>query len=371
MLEVRTTRRFMPVGAALALAISILGCQQSTSTPEGLTPQQVRSRLLEELRPVGLKNCTLGRFGSLNDGGYLLCENLIEGVASTYSYAVGSQDDFACELSARYRLPVHRYDCSDSAPPTCDPGTLIIHNACPGPRRETVQSRLFDTLPNQISANGDTGKRLIVTMDVEGAEWEALMATPDAVLERIDQLPIEFHGVNEVRFLEVILKLKRHFHLVNLNFNNHSCTPDAAPLPAWAYQALFVNKRIGVMDGEAAVPALRSTLNAPDDPGSGDCQILTEQDVANSRAVREALFAELQPVTLQNCTLARVGSAHDGGYLMCSNLIRELGAAYSYGIGSNDDWGCAVSRQYKVTTHQYRLLRSRASRLRGRTFRLP
>ena len=166
-----------------ALAISILGCQQSTSTPEGLTPKQVRSRLLEELRPVGLKNCTLGRFGSLNDGGYLLCENLIEGVASTYSYSVGSQDDFACELSARYRLPVHRYDCSDSAPPTCDP-VDHIHNACPGPKGETVQSRLFDTLPNQISANGDTGKRLIVTMDVEGAKWEALMATPDAVLER-------------------------------------------------------------------------------------------------------------------------------------------------------------------------------------------
>jgi hypothetical protein len=357
MVEVRLKYRRVAAGAALIalglIAIPTLGCQQSTRSPEGLTPQQVRTRLLEELRTVGLKNCTLGRFGSLNDGGYLLCENLIADVASTYSYGVGPEDEFACELSARSSLPVHRYDCSDSPPPTCDPGKLIVHNACAGPRRETVKSRVFDTLSNQIAANGDTGKRLIMTMDVEGAEWETLMATPDAVLERIDQLPIEFHGVNEARFLEVILKLKRQFHLVNLNFNNYSCTADAAPLPGWAFQALFVNKRVGVMDAEATVPAPRSMLNAPDDPGAQDCQILTEQDAANLRAVREALFTELQPVTLRNCTLARFGSAHDGGYLMCQNLISELGAAYSYGIGPNDDWGCAVSKQYKVTTHQY------------------
>src|SRR5687768_4795063 len=123
MLEVRTTCRWVPGRALLALAlfaVPTLGCGQSASRPEGLTPQQVRGRLLEELRPVQLKNCTLGRFGSLNDGGYLLCENLIKDVASTYSYGVGPEDDFACELSARYLLPVHRYNCSDSAAPSCD-----------------------------------------------------------------------------------------------------------------------------------------------------------------------------------------------------------------------------------------------------------
>src|SRR6058998_3664879 len=67
---------------------------------------------------------------------------------------------------------------------------------------------------------------------------------------------------------------------------------------------------------------------------------------ATGRELREAIFAELQPVALKNCALKRFGSANDGGYLMCENLIEPLDAAYSYGVGLNDDWGCEVSRRY-------------------------
>jgi membrane protein DedA with SNARE-associated domain len=37
---------------------------------------------------------------------------------------------------------------------------------------------------------------------------------------------------------------------------------------------------------------------------------------AAGRKLREAILAELQPVTLTNCTLKRFGSTNDGGYLM-------------------------------------------------------
>ena len=43
------------------------------------------------------------------------------------------------------------------------------------------------------------------------------MATPDEVLERIDQLAMEFHGVNQRRFIEVLRKLKRTFFIGNLS----------------------------------------------------------------------------------------------------------------------------------------------------------
>jgi hypothetical protein len=36
---------------------------------------------------------------------------------------------------------------------------------------------------------------------------------------------------------------------------------------------------------------------------------------------REGLFAELQPVKLANCELARFGEPNDGGYLACRNLL--------------------------------------------------
>jgi hypothetical protein len=136
-----------------------------------------------------------------------------------------------------------------------------------------VDGRLFDTLPRQIAANGDAGRRLLVKIDVEGAEWDALQATPDDVLARIDQLAMELHGVDEARFLEVVRRLKQSFHLVNVNFNNWGCTPDAAPLPGRVYQVLWVNKGLGVVDRDAPSPAPRSAENAPDNPNGPDCQL--------------------------------------------------------------------------------------------------
>jgi hypothetical protein len=238
-----------------------------------LWQRQIRVALLAELQPVVLKNCTLKRFGSANDGGYLLCDNLSEAIKSAYSYGVGSSDEFGCDVSKRYVVPVHQYDCFDPARPTCEGGRFVFHNECIGPRPERDKNqRIFDTLQNQISKNLDMGKRLIVKIDVEGAEWDSLLATPDAVLDQIDQMPMELHGVNERRFLDLVRRLKQIFHLVNLHFNNYSCTPESDPLPAWAYQVLWVNKRIGILDESAPTPAPISPLNAPDAPEFPDCQ---------------------------------------------------------------------------------------------------
>ncbi len=48
-----------------------------------------------------------------------------------------------------------------------------------------------------------------------------------------------------------------------------------------------------------------------------------------ARQIRQRLLLELQPVTLKNCTLERIGSANDGGYLMCANLLGDVQSAYS------------------------------------------
>jgi hypothetical protein len=235
--------------------------------------RRVREAILAELQPVVLKNCTLKRFGSANDGGYLMCENLIEPLDAAYSYGVGSNDDWGCELSRRYHVPVHQYDCFDPARPTCNGGRFVFHNECVGNRSGYRDSHLFDTLENQIRKNGDTGRRLIIKMDIEGGEWDSLLAAPEELLASIPQITMEMHGFDDPKIVEVLRRLKRNFYLVNLHFNNWSCTPKAAPLPAWAYQTHWVNKRIGVPDPAASFPAPMSPLNAPDSPTWPDCQL--------------------------------------------------------------------------------------------------
>jgi hypothetical protein len=261
----------------LAVAAALLVKRTQERLPkirEFLVNLKTRVELLAELQPVVLKNCTLKRFGSANDGGYLLCENLSEGIQSAYSYGIGRNDDLGCDVSKRYDVPVHQYDCFDPARPKCEDGIFVFHNECIGPQSGRDEGgRVFDTVQNQIAKNLDTGKRLIVKMDIEGAEWDSLLATPDTVLDQIDQMPMELHGVNERRFLEVVRRLKQNFYLVNLHFNNYSCTTASWPLPAWAYQVLWVNKRLGILDESAPTPAPVSALNAPDSPDIPDCQL--------------------------------------------------------------------------------------------------
>ena len=60
--------------------------------------------------------------------------------------------------------------------------------------------RSFDTIPNQIARNGDGTKRIVLKIDVEGAERDSFARTPDDVLQRIDQLVVEFHWVHDAAF---------------------------------------------------------------------------------------------------------------------------------------------------------------------------
>src|SRR6478752_5197805 len=163
--------------------------------------RRLREAILAELQPVALQNCTLKRFGSANDGGYLMCENLIEPLDAAYSYGVGRNDDWGCEMSRRYHVPVHQYDCFDPTRPTCNGGTFVFHDECVGDGTGYRKSRFFDTLENQISKNGDTGRRLIIKMDIEGGEWDSLLAAPEELLASIPQITMEMHGFDDPKIL--------------------------------------------------------------------------------------------------------------------------------------------------------------------------
>lgn len=91
-----------------------------------------------------------------------------------------------------------------------------------------------------------------------------------SVLEGIDQLAVEFHSADKPDYAETMLRLKRFFYIANLHFNNYSCNARIAPFPAWAYEVLLVNKRLGVPDPSGKPPALAA--NAPNDPDRSDCQ---------------------------------------------------------------------------------------------------
>ena len=264
----------------IAVAFLAIGCR---FLPPAAADQHAKNRqaLFDEIRPVKLANCDFARVGDEHDGGYLICQNLVDRAQTLYSYGVNATDEWGCRLSAQLKLPVHQYDCFNLARPPCDGATPVFHEECVGPAKTTEKDRAFDTIDAQIKRNGDAGKTMIMKMDVEGSEWASFMAAPDAVFEKIDQLVVEFHGVDEAEYVETIRKLKRHFHVANLHYNNWSCTRDRAPFPATAFEILFVNKQLGVVDSDATA-VVPNPLDAPNAPARPDCQAVQPSE-AQSR----------------------------------------------------------------------------------------
>lgn len=233
--------------------------------------EQIRSRLFRELQPVRLSNCVFERFGEPADGGYLLCGNLLRYSQVAYSYGISGYDGWGCDVATRLSSTTHQYDCFNLDEPVCATGRTVFHPLCvAGAERTDADGRIFESLPKQIADNGDRYRRLVAKMDVEGAEWETLLLAPNETLRRIDQLVIEMHGVDQERFLTVVQKLKRIFHVANLHINNYSCGDKYHPFPGWAYEVLFVNKRLA--RGVAGPVAVPHPLDTPNHPGFEDCQ---------------------------------------------------------------------------------------------------
>ena len=268
------------VSVVVLLAPCLYACAPAGGVADSeaaMSPDRAsRQLLLDELRPVLIANCEMERFGAERDGGYLLCANLLRDVEAAYSYGIEGRDSWGCAVSRRYDVTVHQYDCFNTTEPSCPSGSFAFHPECVGDSQATIQGRAFDSLSNQIVKNGDQAKRIVVKMDVEGAEWDSLLSTPDQVLSNIDQLAIEFHTSDQARYLgvylSVVTKLKRQFYITNLHFNNYSCTEGIEPFPGWAFEVLLVNKSVAELDESGARPDVPHVLDVPNSPDRADCQ---------------------------------------------------------------------------------------------------
>jgi len=273
---VRRWKVWLSLVAALVVAAAAASMRPRPPAEPDRSPvpsrsEWIRQVLFNELEPVPLKNCEVERFGEPRDGGYVMCANLLQGVQATYSYGIGGYDGWGCAVSRRLGVPVHQYDCFNTRRPACPGGEPVFHEECVAGEPFVEDGRTFDTMQRQIDRNGDTGRQLAVKIDVEGAEWDAFLRAPRSVFESIDQLAVEFHGVDEERFVLAVWTLKEHFYVAHRHFNNFACSDGLEPFPAWAFEVLFVSKRLGV-PAPPGTPAGFPALDAANNPQVEDCQ---------------------------------------------------------------------------------------------------
>ncbi len=178
--------------------------------------------LLRKLRPL---NCgvELIRIGRAGDGGYLV-PNDLSGIEYCFSPGVGPSTDFELQLADR-NIRSFLADYSVESPPVDRPEFTFDRKYLGASDTEpyvTLASWKNKYLREYM---GD----LLLQMDIEGAEYEVILSTPDDLLDQFRILVIEFHSLHKLfdpfcyRLIAAAFqKLLRTFYVAHIHPNN-SC----------------------------------------------------------------------------------------------------------------------------------------------------
>jgi hypothetical protein len=185
---------------------------------------QTESRdVLDLITKLWPRDCgrNLLRIGGSGDGGYLVPDDL-EGIRYCFSPGVGAAVDFENHL-ADLKIRSFLADGSIDFPPVEKPEFTFDHKSVGANDTETSFT-LKSWMEKYVK---DYPGDLLLQMDIEGSEYEVLIATPTDILSRFRVMVIEFHYIHKI-FDPFIYKLYKtcfekileHFHVVHIHPNN-------------------------------------------------------------------------------------------------------------------------------------------------------
>lgn len=181
------------------------------------TPETEVLSVLAQLWPT-YDPSHLTRYGGNSDGGYLMPDDLT-GVVACVSPGVADAVSFEVDL-AEVGIESLMVDGSIDRLPHPVPGATFLPRYV-GARTEADVVALSDLFA--ASPEGD----LILQLDIEGAEYQVLAATPSAVLERARIIVVELHDLYNVfepttgpLMLDVLRRLLRTHGVAHVHANN-------------------------------------------------------------------------------------------------------------------------------------------------------
>ena len=162
------------------------------------------------------------RFGPHGDGGYVAID--MEKCDALYSYGSNDEIEFEKTFYEKYKKPCYVYDHTIKEI-TNKPDYIHFY-------REGVSSKKeenLNTIDAHIENNGHTeNTNLFAQIDVEGAEWDSLVASK--YLKNFSQMIIEFHLFGNLlsydkKIDELYQHLNKHFICVHVHGNNYPLVP--------------------------------------------------------------------------------------------------------------------------------------------------
>jgi hypothetical protein len=163
------------------------------------------------------------RIGANSDGGYILLADLSPD-QPVISYGISVEYTFDRCMAERGHT-VHMFDPTILGISAPHPNMRFFREGIAGATR--YEESLF-TIEEHLARHNIQGDHIVLKMDVEGAELEALSATDEGVLRRFAQIVVEVHrldrlGEQDYRelFHAAFERLNRHFTLFHAHANNY------------------------------------------------------------------------------------------------------------------------------------------------------
>lgn len=176
------------------------------------SPHIVQNAIMSMLSKLRMQDTELGkvRVGNRGDGGYVI-PNDLAGIKGVVSIGIGREVSFDKHF-ADMGVKVFQYDHTVESPP-------IIHNNFLFNKIGwgSQDSNSFITLSKILENNGLDEGDLILKLDVENAEWDALLDVQPDLLKRFRIVTCELHYFDRLEDISVFSKVNRVISLLTAN----------------------------------------------------------------------------------------------------------------------------------------------------------
>lgn len=171
------------------IMVALLSLEHKFPTRE--TKKQDIQNLLKALYPVK-GGRELMRLGGTADGGYLV-PDCLDGIEACFSPGVAGISRFEADCADR-GMDVFMADYSVDGPAEDHPKFHFLKKFVGATTNEKVI-----TLQDWVSQSAPSSDSdLLLQMDIEGSEYETLLAAPDSLMKRFRIIVGEFHRLNQL-----------------------------------------------------------------------------------------------------------------------------------------------------------------------------
>jgi hypothetical protein len=222
--------------SSLEKDLSILKCL--------LDYELIKNKYEELFKIIALKSplmINLIRCGSMNDGGYVIADNL-DSTNQVLSFGVGSNFDFESDLAKKGKV-IYMFDGTLKNTPKNTLNVNFINKNVYGssfieseklkPNRNDnylhindifSKNLIRDAAGKLVALNLDSD--ILLKMDIEGAEYDAITSLEKFYFDSFSQIVIEFHDIyrnlfqGENKLIKSIAILNKTHELISIHGNN-------------------------------------------------------------------------------------------------------------------------------------------------------